>query len=104
MIQEIMPMLVLKDNGAALTARANALDDDKHAGFIRAVNNGQVRQALEYAIHLFTELNNEIFYLKEALEKAPKVEPVKAVKKTRAKAAPKAKKEATEAVPNEADS
>jgi len=97
-------MLVLKDNGAITAARANTLDDDKHAGFVRAVNNGQIRQALEYAIHLFTELNNEIFYLREALEKAPAPEPVKAVKKSRAKPASKAKKAVAEEVSDESDS
>jgi len=88
-------MLVLKDNGGTLAARSNQLDEDKYAGFVRAVNNGQIRQALDYAIFLFTELNNEIFYLREKMEdsdsdkKSSSPTPAKAVKKTRKKTASK---------------
>jgi len=95
-------MLILKDNGGALTAKSNQLDEDKYAGFVRSVNNGQVRQALDYAVFLFTELNNEIFYLREKLEsteiseKETPPKPAKAVKKTRKKASPKVEESSVE--------
>jgi len=44
------------------------LQDDKFSGFIEAVDNGQNRLALEYAVYLVTELNNEIFHLNEKID------------------------------------
>ena len=48
------------------------LKGDKFGGFIEAVDNGQTRLALEYAVYLVTELNNEIFRLNERVQELEK--------------------------------
>ena len=65
-------MIVLKDSarnpGQGPLMASYQLDDDRYAGFMTAVENGQMRLALEYAVHLMTELNNEIFYLRRDID------------------------------------
>lgn len=85
-------MIELKDSATRPGVNPSAafrLDEDKYAGFVSAVDNGQTRLALEYAVHLMTDLNNEVFHLREDLEtlKAAKKAPAK---KTTKKAATKA--------------
>lgn len=63
--------LVLKEStrNRNLSAQSSYdLVEDKHKGFTDAVDNGQTRLALEYAVHLITEQNNELFYLRKEVE------------------------------------
>lgn len=78
------------------TTAAFQLQEDKHSGFITAVDNNQTRLALEYAVYLVTELNNEVFYLRQDVEELKKQMAGKTPKKRAATAKAKAKAGASE--------
>jgi hypothetical protein len=62
----------LKDSGGrpdgSLRNNVYELDEDRYAGFVRASRNNQTTLALEYAVHLVTDLSNQIYYLNEQVK------------------------------------